>query len=166
MTTKHVVADDVLGTITRRWWEVLRRVMEGTLNPDVVANALQQIVEGRFENDHLPTEMTIAGRTYEILGFLWGDEKLVVGSTMVARAQEMNAHLGKDDGQYLLVHQDEIPAALRGKVIFVFTDWRLPGDSGCVCGVQWLDDLYIEGWNWLAGGWGGGCRLLRRKHGA
>jgi len=41
--------------------------------------------------DVLPTEMTIAGRTYEILGFLRGDEKSVVGHTIVERAKEMKA---------------------------------------------------------------------------
>ena len=62
----------------------------------------------------LPTTMTISGRTYDLLGFLQGDEKSVVGHTMVVRAKEMNANLGQDDGQHLLDHQDEIPAAVRG----------------------------------------------------
>lgn len=47
MTTKHVVSDDQLGTIARREWEVRRRLMEGTLDPILVARGLQQIAEGR-----------------------------------------------------------------------------------------------------------------------
>ena len=46
MTTKHVVADDQLGQIARRWWEVNRRLMEGTLNPTLVAHNLQVTIEG------------------------------------------------------------------------------------------------------------------------
>lgn len=44
--TTHVVADDVLGKVTRRWWEVQRRLMEGTLDPDYVARNVQRIVRG------------------------------------------------------------------------------------------------------------------------
>ncbi|RJR31487.1 hypothetical protein C4569_02020 [Candidatus Parcubacteria bacterium] len=159
MTTKHVVADDVLGTITRRLWEVLRRVMEGTLNPDAVATALQKIAEGT-----LPTEMTIAGRTYEIVDFLQKEDKgSVVGHTMVERAKELNANLGEDDAQYLLDHQEEIPEALRGKVVFVFPGWRGPDDPGCVAYVYWRGDRWVRYWRWLDGDFYGYYRLLRRK---
>src|SRR3989344_2659457 len=43
--TTHIVADDRLGTISRRMWEVQRRLMEGTLEPSGVARSLQSIVE-------------------------------------------------------------------------------------------------------------------------
>ncbi len=145
MTTKHVVANDALGKITKRWWEVIRRVMEGTLDPDVVADSLQRIVEGKL----LPSEMTIAGRTYEIFGFLRGDEKSVVGHTIVERAKEMKAPLGQDDGQHLLDHQEEIPEALRGKVFFVFPNWRNSHRPECVACVFWFGGRWLLSWNWL-----------------
>jgi len=44
--TTHIVADDTLGTISRRMWEVLRRLMEGTLDPSFVARNLQLTAEG------------------------------------------------------------------------------------------------------------------------
>ncbi len=115
--------------------------------------------------DVLPTEMTIAGRTYEILGFLRGDEKSVVGHTIVERAKEMKAPLGQDDGQHLLDHQEEIPEALRGK-IFVFPDWRNSDLPEVVAYVDWLGDLWAKGWGSLGRGFGGSCRLLRRKQSA
>ena len=87
--------------------------MEGTLNPDAVATAFQQIAEGT--QDMLPTEMTVGNRTYKILGFLRGDEKSVIDHTMVERAKEMNANLGEDDGQFLLDNQQDIPVALGGQ---------------------------------------------------
>ncbi|MEK7604048.1 MAG: hypothetical protein AAB461_02930, partial [Patescibacteria group bacterium] len=45
--TTHIVADDTLGTISRRMWEVQRRLMEGTLDPSFVARNLQSIVEAK-----------------------------------------------------------------------------------------------------------------------
>src|SRR3989344_103272 len=154
--------DDVLGKITRRWWEVLRRVMEGTLNPDAVATAFQQIAEGT--QDMLPTEMTVGNRTYKILGFLRGDEKSVIDHTMVERAKEMNANLGEDDGQFLLDNQQDIPVALGGgKVVFVFTDWHEPYDPSLVDCVRWRGGRWVQYWRWLDYGWGGHGRVLRRK---
>src|SRR3989344_1568218 len=43
--TTHIVADDTLGTISRRMWEVQRRLLEGALEPSFVARNLQSIVE-------------------------------------------------------------------------------------------------------------------------
>ena len=45
--TTHIVADDTLGTISRRMWEVQRRLLEGTLDPSFVARNLQSIVEAK-----------------------------------------------------------------------------------------------------------------------
>lgn len=46
MTKRHIVADDALGKISRRWWEVERRLMEGALDPGFVARNLQLTAEG------------------------------------------------------------------------------------------------------------------------
>ena len=119
----------------------------------------------------IPTEMTVGGRTYDILGFLRGDEKLVVGPTMVERAREMNAHLGKDDSDHILVYQEEIPVALRNKVRFVFTDDRNPYYPEA-CEIYWESDWENDEdgyWNRRWGlivpprGWHGLYRVLRRK---
>ena len=89
----------------------------------------------------LQIEMTIAGRTYEILSFHKEDELYVLGYTMVKRAVEMSANLGEDDGQYILKHQNDIPEEFRVNVIFVFPDWRHPDDTSLVsciyCGNYW-----------------------------
>ena len=55
--------------------------------------------------------MTVGDRTYKILSFSRKDEGSMNGYTMVERAKEMSAHLGKDDGEYLLEHQLDIPVA-------------------------------------------------------
>lgn len=111
----------------------------------------------------LPIEMTLDGVAYDILGFLRGDEKSVIGHTMVDRAKEMNAHNGKEERERLLKHQDEIPAILRGKVVFVFTDERHPDSPEGVCYVYWGGDRWVKYWGWLDDRWYDFYRVLRRK---
>jgi hypothetical protein len=52
--TTHIVADDALGTVSRRMWEVQRRLMEGTLDPSFVARNLQSIAEAKEVAPVLP----------------------------------------------------------------------------------------------------------------
>ena len=112
----------------------------------------------------MPTKtLTVGDRTYEILGFLRGDEKSVSGSVMVERAKEMQANLGQKDGQYLLDHQEEIPEALRGKVVFVFPDWRRPDDPESVAYVTWDGHRWVQDWRWLGRDFDDRARVLRRK---
>ncbi len=56
MTTKYVVADDLLGQLARKQQELNRRVLEGTLDPQRVLQSLQYIIEGR--SVRLPCEDT------------------------------------------------------------------------------------------------------------
>ena len=114
--------------------------------------------------DFLPTEITVGNRTYEVLPVLReGDGGVVKGDVMVERAKKMNANLGSDDGQHLLDHQDEIPEALRGKVVFIFTDWRHPAYSEGVYYVHWNGDRWVGPWYWLDNDFFDVCRVLRRK---
>mgnify|MGYP000898400436 FL=1 len=110
----------------------------------------------------LHTEVTIEGRTYDILGLLREGETSVVGHEMVTRAKGMSAHLGQDDGEHILKYQDQIPASLRGKVVFVFTDWRRPGSSELVYCVYWNGDRWVRDWLLLVDRWHGHVRVLRR----
>ena len=132
-------------------------------NTEKVKNFCDQLI--RYT---IPTTMTVGGRAYDILGFLKGDEKSVVGCTMVALAKELSAHLGEDDGQHILKHQDEIPATLRGKIVFIFTDWRDPDDSDHVAYVDWSGGQWVQCWGWLDDEWSGSrwvvnSRVLCRK---
>jgi len=129
---------------------------------DALQADLLAVVRKRVEA-RVSTTMTIGDRTYEILGFLQGDEKSVPGSVMVERAEEMQANLGQEDGQYLLDHQEEIPEVLRGKVVFVFPAWRHPVAHGGVACVDWDGCRWLQGWDWLDRGFRDGDRVLRRK---
>lgn len=149
-----------------------------------LAHLLEQIGEERFKaliksdntskvrefcdglvKDALPTEMTIDGVTYDILGFLREKEKYIKGTEMISRVKEMSANLGEEEGKRLLKHQSKIPAAVRGKVIFVFTDWRNPDESDDVYYVYWFESSqsWVETCTWLGDNWGRRCRVLRRK---
>ncbi|MBI2037376.1 MAG: hypothetical protein HYT15_00365 [Candidatus Magasanikbacteria bacterium] len=111
-----------------------------------------------------PTEMTLGDRAYDILGILKGDEKSVIGHTMVSRAKEQNAHNGKEEREHVLKYQDQIPAALRGKVVLVFTDDRHPDDPEGVYCVGWDGKRWVKDWRWLDfDDWRGRYRVLRRK---
>ncbi|MEK7139607.1 MAG: hypothetical protein AAB817_02810 [Patescibacteria group bacterium] len=46
MTTKHVVADDLLGQISRKVWELLRRILEGSVDPVRTMAIMQLAFEG------------------------------------------------------------------------------------------------------------------------
>ena len=114
----------------------------------------------------LPTEMTVGGRTYEILNFLQEGEERVNGYTMTARAKEKGAHIGQEEGEHILRHQDEIPAALQGKVVFVFTDWGHPRISERISYVHWNAEQchWVEFWDLLSSGhWNSRYQVLRRK---
>lgn len=113
-----------------------------------------------------PTEMTVGGITYDILGFLQEDEDSVTGDTMVARAKKKNAHIGKEDRENILAHQGDIPVSLRGKVIFVFTDDRSPDYPELVYCVHWDDGggCWFGRWRRFSDiSWHSYGRVLRRK---
>lgn len=67
MTAKHVVADDLFGQVTRKQWELNRRVLEGTLDPKRLLQALQQLIEG--QSTRLPIEdpgFTVSDQVYAV----------------------------------------------------------------------------------------------------
>jgi len=113
----------------------------------------------------LPTEMTVGGRTYDILNFLWGDEPSCSGDTMVERAIDLQAHLGKDDARNLREHEEEIPKVLQGKVTFVFTDYKDPDILGDVACFRWNGRHWLLVWTPLELNFPKDYRVLRRKPG-
>ncbi len=149
--------------LRRELGEELFKALVSSDNTGKVRTFAQSLVNAA--SDRLPTELTLGDRTYEILGFLKPGETSVKGDVMVQRAKEMNAHLGKEDGQWFLDHQDDIPESLRGKVAFVFTDWRYPDASRDVYYVFWHDASrrWFRHWHHLPSLWLDLDRLVRRK---
>ena len=114
-----------------------------------------------FIKQLLPDTMTVGGRTYKIISFPHEEEKLDDGNTMVNRAKELKANLDEKEGQHILDHQGDIPAQLRGKVLFVFTDWRHPVYSEEIACVCWDGGCWVQDWRWIGRDWNGDDRVLR-----
>ncbi len=111
----------------------------------------------------LPTEFTVGDRTYELVPFLKEGKGDVSSDTMVARAKEMGADLGEEDGTFILEHQDEIPREYQGKFWLVFTAWRLPSSPRNIACLRWYDCRWYQYWGWLGINWGKRVRLVRRR---
>lgn len=113
----------------------------------------------------LYTEMIVGGRSYDILGFLEGDEKFTYGFALIERAKQKNANSGKEEREHLLKHQYEIPFALRGKITFVFTEERRSdGTAPYVCVVYWNTRRWCKKWRPLNSDYfDGSFRVLHRK---
>lgn len=84
-----------------------------------------------------PIKIILGDRVYEALSFGKKGERVVDGNTVLARAKEMRAELGEEDGRYFLSHQDEIPVELRSGISFLFTNWRHPVRSDEIACVSW-----------------------------
>lgn len=69
----------------------------------------------------LPTEITVGGRTYEILSLHEENEKFVVVHAMVERAKKLRAHNDEKERKHLLADQHEIHVLCQDEV-FLFTD--------------------------------------------
>ena len=103
------------------------------LRNDNTNNSGEELIEG---SSSIPTKMTVGDRTYDILSVA-EKSQTPVGHSVIKQIKKMNAHLGKEDAQYLLRHQLDIPTVLQGKVNFIFTDYRFDGDFNDVCCVTW-----------------------------
>lgn len=111
---------------------------------------------------HEVVQLTIGGRTYELVPYLKEGESSVTGDTMVERAQEFNANLGEEDGRFILKHQTEIPEEFRGKFYLVFTAWRIPSNPQSVACLYWVGYRWCQFWDGLEVDWDEGDRLVRR----
>lgn len=88
--------------------------------------------------------LTLGDRVYTLVPFLEGNEVSVLGDEMVERAKRLNANLGEDDAQWILNHQEEIPAELRGNITLVFTAWRNSSDP------RYVTYLHYNNGQWIA----------------
>lgn len=95
------------------------------------------------------------------------DGDAVSGPIMLERAKEANATSGKKECEDFLAHananENGIPAELRGKVTFVFVDWRHPDNPEYVALVYWFGDRWVQDWGWLDYAWLGHDRPVRRS---
>ena len=79
---------------------------------------------------------TVAGQTFEAVPFLHLGERSVSGKMARSRVAVSSEQIGEEDIQLFMLHQLEIPAALRGKVTFVFVNCHI-GDNRTVVTQRW-----------------------------
>ena len=101
----------------------------------------------------------------EFISFLEKGEEFVKGEVMRQRAVKLKANLGLCDGKYLLEHQDEIPAKLRGKKYVVLPGTVLYDSDGnlrvpCLC---WDGDRWVLSFGWVGNAFYGRDCLARSK---
>lgn len=113
--------------------------------------------------DSLPTEMTISGCVYEILPLLKEGEESMKIQAMLKRVKKMQGRFGGEDLCRTLTHQNEIPAELRGKTIFLFVDGRSADGFLRSAYVEWSCGAWVKCLHWPGSAWFGRARILRRK---
>lgn len=101
----------------------------------------------------------------DIVEFLKPNESYVNSDVMRTRAKELNANLGQRHAEYLLKHQELIPAEWRGKYYFVFpgTVWRDSDGDWCVACLYWDGGRWCLYFYWLGDGWSSRDRLVRPR---
>lgn len=104
-------------------------------------------------------------RDLELVPFLKGGETSVIGEEMARRARvELDANLGQEDAEFLLAHQDEIPAEFQKYyLVFPGTVWRFSGGCRCVPCFDWGGLRWVLDFFWLGCGWGSDGRLVRPR---
>ena len=134
MTQK--VSDEKLGEFARRQNDWFRRVREGSLDPDEVAQAVQQIIDRPYFQRDMRKEgwelvedvegtQFLSPHQLELVPFLFKGENYIKGEELVERAKKMQANLGQRQAEYLLDHRYEIPEEWRQYyIVFPGTFWR------------------------------------------
>lgn len=116
-------------------------------NP-LTANQHQEITAA------LPDMITLVlkSRTYHVPRII-AEGEVIRGKEILDRTKKANATLGEEDGEWFIENQDDIPIELRGKVVFVFTEWRDRNDSRKIHLVIWSNGRWTAYWRWLGNDW-------------
>lgn len=112
--------------------------------------------------ENTPRRLTSAN--IEGISFLKGTESQINGEEMVRRATGLDANLGQEDAEFLLEHQDEIPAELREfYLVFPGTMWQGSGEDRFVPFLSWVGGQWVLCFFWLGSGWVSFGRFVRPR---
>jgi hypothetical protein len=141
MATK--VAGELYETLTGQLFEIGRQLRQKRgypYDPLRLKYQLQAVIEGRidavtgtFELDMRKEGWTLLENSprrisgaIDAVPFLKNGESSVKGKLMATRAVELDANYGQEDAEWLLAHQDKIPAELREfYLVFPATKWQV-----------------------------------------
>lgn len=114
--------------------------------------------------EHASRRITSA-TNLELVPFLKEKESFVSGEEMVRRARvELDANCGQEDAEWLLEHQDEIPAEFRKYyLVFTGTIWRGSRGNRIVPYLGWIGGRWCLGFPWLFNDWVSSGRLVRPR---
>lgn len=121
----------------------LARELFNPSNVGEVRDCLERIIIRKFENKKLQ----IGGRAYIPTSPTIGEWSLN-GQKLVERAQEFDSHSGEEDAAHFLKHQNDIPTQLRGRVIFVFTNYIKPDEGELYC-IVWEKNRWVGRWDMI-----------------
>ena len=97
-------------------------------------------------------------RRWELVAFLEEGESPITAQELAKRARELRANDTRQDAEYLLTNQEEIPAEARDLVL-VFPGWRVP--DGFVAGLSWYGERWGHDFDWVECDFGSDDRLVR-----
>ena len=175
MTTK-VVADEVLGRFARQQADWFRRVREGSLDPEEVAQVVQSLIDKplfRFDKRKNGWELLedtrepwpISADKLDLVPFLGDCKSYIGGEDVVSRARgDLKANLGQCHSEYLLKHQNEIPEEFRKHIlVFTGTIWRRRFGHRSVPYLIWNGERWYLYFRGLEDGFCSDGRLLRSR---
>lgn len=180
----HVAGDSYYG-LDGQLFEIKRQLRQPSgypYDPEQLQHHLQAAIEGRFCGEpsgsfardmrkegwkllqHTPRRLTSV-IDLELVLFLKQGENSVGGEEMVRRARfELDANYGQEDAEWLLKHQEEIPAEFRKFYItFVATVWQDSYGIRHVPCLYWYGKRWILYFHWLVSEGFSNDRLLRPR---
>jgi hypothetical protein len=112
--------------------------------------------------EHTPRRLTSASNL-EGVAFLKAGESYILGEEMVRRARiESDTNWSQEDAEYLLEHQEEIPAELRNfYLVFTATVWEDSSGRRLVACLFWIGEPWCLSFVRLDDGWYNYFRLPR-----
>ena len=114
----------------------------------------------KIESDVEPSKI----KDFDFVSFLKKGEDYIGGTELQKRAEELNANLGMADAEYLLEHQNLIPAELQDKyLIFAGTVLRDSDGRFRVPCLYWDGGRWVLSFYWLVSGFSDLGRLARGK---
>ena len=91
--TDNSVPDEVLGQMTRKFAEIVKRVSKGSLHPDDTLKGLQLLIEGHFAGVAVEKSIDNMRVSYAVLQHMTADEQLAHGRSALAKLKKVRPDL-------------------------------------------------------------------------
>lgn len=155
---------DVHCLITKDGEEVFNKMVDVAISVSAPVFSRDMRERGWKPLEHTSRRITSVA-DLELVSFLKPGEDRINGEEMVRRARhELNANLGQEDAEWLMEHQDQIPAEFRNFYLtFPGTVWQDSDGDRCVPCLYWYDGRWCLDFYWLEVDWISSVRLLRSR---